>query len=163
MPYLPGQIATASNQELSQHTCEGFDEGHCGKPSELKVVGETDSFGSEFHYMCRECHTKEVEHYKENPTLETCERCNQEAVVRPYRDPDEGMSGPVYWACSPCISKYMEYYREDEPVNQFADDEDDEPWTPEDQAQWEADEAELDHLRDQEDEQARQESNADAQ
>lgn len=158
---LPGQHARTCDSELAKNPCEGFGEDSCGKSSVFKVTGETDSFGSEYHYMCRECREKEQEHYKENPSIENCERCGCDAVVKPFRDPDEGMSGPVYWACSPCISKYMEYYREDEPVNQFADDDSD-PWTPEDQAQWDADQAELDRLRDEDDEQARQESTAEA-
>lgn len=128
---LPGQFVYASASELAENPCEGVHEGGCGKPSTKKQAGEVDSFGAEWHFLCDECLAEERRlAEEEGPSLSTCEKCGNQAEIKPYRDPDEGMSGPVYWACRPCINKYMEYYREEEPPVYFEPlDRDDGPWT----------------------------------
>jgi hypothetical protein len=136
MAYLPGQLARTCTSELSENACK------CGKPSELKVVGETDSFGSEFHFMCRACYDDMKKQAEENPHLETCPRCKAEAVLIAHRDPDEGSNGPLYYLCGPCLKISNAYYLEglsesergqDQDDHCEDDDQDDDPWTPEDE------------------------------
>jgi hypothetical protein len=71
-----------------------------------RVQGETDSFGCEYVDMCEECfnafRTYEAE---ERKRLKYCCWCKQEKMgVRPHRDMDEGMSGPLYDVCGDCIT-----------------------------------------------------------
>lgn len=136
---LPGQFVAASVSELAEHPCEGVQEGGCGKPSFKKQAGEVDSFGVEWHYLCNECVAEEKRLAEEQgPCLSTCEKCGNQAEIKPYRDPDEGMSGPIYWACRPCIDKYMEYYKDDVSPPVYMDDHDDrndgpdDNWDPDD-------------------------------
>lgn len=157
MAYLPGQIARTDDDELKSNSCEGGPAGECGKPSELKVVGETDSYGSEFHFMCQACYDDMKKQALENPHLETCPRCKSEAELIAHRDPDEGLSGPLYYLCSPCLKISNAYYMEGLSASERGDDhddnddgqgdvDDDEPWTDEDevtyQSRLEKDEAE---------------------
>lgn len=86
----------------------------CGRAAELRVQGETDSFGCEMHDLCRPCWEQER---KANASMSgPCDWCRKDAnVLRPVRDPDEGMCGPVYYACAPCRGRlYDELAREAE-------------------------------------------------
>lgn len=142
---LPGQVVRATQEELNEHPCEGMWQDGCGKPSTIKQVGETDSFGSEYWFYCQECFDKGKKHEEENQHLETCETCGlPDQKIKPYRDPDEGMSGPVYYACSTCIKKHMAYYESDNPSFRDQDELDDDlddhgPWTS-DERDWEVQE-----------------------
>lgn len=129
---LPGQIATASAEELAENPCEGFNEESCGKPSVYKVVGETDSMGSEHYFQCTQCREKEREWLKANPTMGDCKWCKASDVrVFPHRDFEEGMNGPVYEVCQACITKESERLREE------LDEQDEECYLiPEDPPEW---------------------------
>lgn len=109
MPYLPGQRVTTIIGELMENSCCGKN-GTCTNDPTHKVVGETDSFGSEFLYFCDECNEENLKHAKENPLIDQCEWCGTPSVkLKHYRAPDE-INGPVYEVCADCISKSVEYH-----------------------------------------------------
>lgn len=71
----------------------------CGKSAEVRVQGETDSFGCEMADLCRAC----WDAAKDVDMSGFCDWCKQNATaLLPRRDTDEGMSGPVYYVCAPC-------------------------------------------------------------
>lgn len=78
-------------------TCDT--EGHEDLPAVKRVQGETDSFGCEYIDMCQECYDKHLAYVPED---QTCDRCHTFGQCSPRRDPDEGMSGPVYYLCQAC-------------------------------------------------------------
>jgi hypothetical protein len=67
-------------------------------------VGETDSMGSEFIEMCSECYEEYKQHKDDYLTEEVfCDICKViKTGCKPTCDPDEGYSGPVYYACLSC-------------------------------------------------------------
>ena len=76
---------------------------HPDRPAVVRVQGETDSFGSEMHDLCDEC-LKAIK--AEGPHIGRCDWCKTEKVeLRPRRDYEEGLNGPVYYVCSPCIQR----------------------------------------------------------
>jgi len=84
----------------------------CGKPATVRKQGETDSFGAELYDLCDECASAEPPPWYKDPAA-TCEWCEQPAGeygLRPRRDPDEGMGGPVYYVCWSCIEKQDAYW-----------------------------------------------------
>lgn len=96
MAYLPGQVLKPEPRA----TCDE----HSERLSVKRIVGETDSFGSEFIEMCSECYEKHKEHKDDYLTEEVlCDICNViKTGCRPTRDPGEGSSGRVYYACLSC-------------------------------------------------------------
>lgn len=92
---------------------------HLDRPAVIRIQGETDSFGCEYLYMCQEC----LDEYDrvEGEQEDECERCGSTDDVGPYRDPDEGMSGPVYHICSTCRAKSNAYHSSD--IDWYDDDE----------------------------------------
>lgn len=78
---------------------------HPDRPAVWRVQGETDSFGSEMHDLCQECLDEWAKHAAEGQ-CGVCDWCKSEAKdLRPRRDFEEGMSGPVYQVCGPCVRK----------------------------------------------------------
>lgn len=78
---------------------EGATCDDCGKSAEIRVQGETDSFGSEMADLCRSC----WEATKAEDTSGHCDWCKKRAeVLMPRRDVDEGSCGPVYYVCAAC-------------------------------------------------------------
>lgn len=126
---LPGRILASKNQgrwtrpdlvEKWGETCD------CGRPATVLVQGETDSFGYEANPECQECHQKPTEH------VGACDWCSKQPValdklpegaylvngqvqqpLLPSRDPDEGLSGPVYYVCRPCRQRQDQQLREE--------------------------------------------------
>ena len=92
---------------------------HPDRPAVRRVQGETDSFGSEMYDLCQECIDKmrgEVAEERAKP--HRCDWCKKEKVgVRPKRDYDEGMSGPVYQVCGDCALEYNRRLEEEEQYN----------------------------------------------
>lgn len=86
----------------------------CGRAAEVRVQGETDSFGSELYDLCRPCWDQERR--ADANTDGPCDWCRKHAdALRSARDPDEGMYGPVYYICGACRSRlYEELEREAE-------------------------------------------------
>jgi hypothetical protein len=80
---------------------------HPDRPAEVRIQGETDSFGCEMIDMCWECAEEhraylKSDQFKEDTTGQ-CGWCRNWAEgLRPTRDYDEGLSGPVYQVCQPC-------------------------------------------------------------
>ena len=89
---------------------------HPDRDATHRVQGETDSFGSEMHDMCEECYKEHLVHAAQDRDEEQhCEWHNGLGKdVRPYRDFDEGLAGPVYRVCLECrrkdLSRQEEYF-----------------------------------------------------
>lgn len=89
---------------------EGMTCDDCGKPAEIRVQGETDSFGSELIDLCHACWNAEKEAFSD--TAGTCDWCRKHAEARtPRRDIDEGSYGPVYYVCAACRKRDDEAIR----------------------------------------------------
>lgn len=87
---------------------------HPNVPAYRRIQGETDSMGSEMHDMCKECYDAHVEARKTADTSGRCDYCKTHApALSPRRDPDEGMAGPVYYVCRPCIVRANERARQE--------------------------------------------------
>ena len=74
-------------------------DNHAGRPAARRVQGETDSFGAEYSYLCQEC----TDHAKNRKHEGVCDHCDTWGDdLRPFRDPDEGQAGRVYYLCKSC-------------------------------------------------------------
>jgi hypothetical protein len=103
MSGLPGDCRRL-NASCTEH-CEN----HPEIKAEWRIQGDTDSFGAEYYYYCLDCYKKEKELIQnEEPMRGMCDWCHKGGELRWHRDLDEGMSGPVYKICKPCLSKYNE-------------------------------------------------------
>lgn len=81
---------------------------HPERAAVRRVQGETDSFGCEWLDLCAECVAELAEHARQ-ASIGRCDWCKCEAVdLRPRRDYNEGMSGPVYEVCGECVRKSNE-------------------------------------------------------
>ena len=106
--YLPGQEI----QVPEGMTCDEHDD----RPATHRIVGETDSFGSELIDWCDECYEK----YKKEKTegdhgsgITSCDHCSASGVrTTTTRDPDEGSCGPVYYLCDGCLQRLRDYHRD---------------------------------------------------
>jgi len=132
MADVTGPISTLPNS--GHHVPDGtMCDDHPDRPAVARIQGETDSFGSEMHDMCEECLDEYSAYLRSEQAEEdssgTCDWCKQFAKgLRPKRDPEEGMAGPVYYVCSPCIKKYNDYWEQEaryDDNNYFGDDYDD--------------------------------------
>lgn len=115
--HLPGDVVRPENiYEARNWKCSKHDTREVFRI----LIGETDSMGSETTEMCAECYAKyELELAEEalkktepgyvDPNAMECEYCQSTDDVRPCRDPDEGMSGPVYYHCKTCRKETAEY------------------------------------------------------
>ncbi len=97
--YLPNQVIPLPKSESACH-CED----HPDRIAVMQIVGETDSFGSEFIYACQECLDNHREMMKKDGGAMDyiCDRCKKPLACLPARDPNEGNAGPVYWVCASC-------------------------------------------------------------
>lgn len=79
---------------------------HESRPAVARIQGETDSMGAELNDMCQECLDNHRQHVRTADTSGTCDWCKQPAGKRlRRRDYDEGMAGPIYLVCHPCIDR----------------------------------------------------------
>ncbi len=101
---LPGDLAKLSAS--AKERCDN----HPEEQAAWRLTGESDSFGSEYHFLCQVCKDKHVKRARENPTVTHCDHCNVSTEVWPWRDPDEGRAGPVYWLCKSCREKAAAYH-----------------------------------------------------
>lgn len=91
---------------------------HPERPATHRMQGETDSFGSEMHDLCDECYREMRAAMNEPQEAFPCDYCKVESSdLRPVRDPDEGMCGPVYYVCEECRRK--QYARLEEEAREF--------------------------------------------
>lgn len=90
---------------------------HPDRPAVARMQGETDSFGSEMHDLCQEC----LDEWRAaEPPTGRCDWCKTDAKLTTTRDFEEGMSGPVYYVCTPCYRRQQDAIRED--LDQYDDD-----------------------------------------
>jgi hypothetical protein len=94
---LPGSIRILKN---SKESCEN----HYARIAEFRIQGETDSFGAEYEFLCRECFEKREIH----SITGNCDWCGSLRSLSFYRDLEEGFCGPVYRVCSECMQKDKE-------------------------------------------------------
>lgn len=115
--YLPGQKLKCP----TGMTCDC-----CNAVATVRVVGETDSFGSEIEDYCQTCWGRmEAESAKakeEDPEVGyfICDRCRRRAECEPTRDLTEGRCGPLYYYCKPCMGAHRDAMR-----REFDDGDDD--------------------------------------
>ncbi len=85
---------------------------HPDREATHRVQGETDSFGCEMADLCDECFKEFKEHGIYTP--DECDWCKKAAAdIRPTRDYDEGLHGPVYYVCGPCRKRRDDRVREE--------------------------------------------------
>ncbi|WP_395495597.1 hypothetical protein [Acetobacter sp. KSO5] len=78
---------------------------HADRNAVANIQGETDSFGAEYILMCQECYD-EYKQESRKPDISDCNWCEAKQIaVKPRRDYEEGMSGPVYYVCQSCIDR----------------------------------------------------------
>ncbi len=94
---LPGSLHVCPQGQM----CDS----HPDRPAVRRMQGETDSMGCEMADMCQQC-LDEARAYQPEPGK--CDWCPTVEVLRPIRDYDEGMCGPVYHVCSKCRAKLNE-------------------------------------------------------
>lgn len=137
---LPGQIS-AVDTNPDDEGC--YHEGCECRPTH-KLCTEADSMGEEYAYYCAEhieVVRKEIE--EAEPLIDTCDWCGAPDVeLRPFRDWEEGLNGPVSDVCGICRGKSVDRANEelgtlDDQADDFPDDYDHEPWTEQDQKDWE--------------------------
>jgi hypothetical protein len=107
MPLLPGAVLM-----LGQG---GPCDRHTNRPAIKRVAGECDSFGHEEILMCQVCYDKLKAHQERtrDGVNGYCVWCkNQAGTIKPFRDVEEGSSGPVYHVCQPCREKHNTYINE---------------------------------------------------
>jgi len=103
---LPGALHGAPTDS----TCDD----HPDRPTYRRVQGETDSFGSEMHDMCKECYDEYKAAVAVADTSGTCDWCKNHAdKLSKRRDFDEGSCGPVYEVCDSCIKVQNDEAREE--------------------------------------------------
>jgi len=84
---------------------------HSDRWAQYRVQGETDSMGCEYIHLCAEC--AEAERLRALiPVDGYCEWHKGEGSdLRPMRDYDEGMAGPLYMTCAKCRTRVNEAAR----------------------------------------------------
>lgn len=104
--YLPGQLLKVPEGMM----CDD----HENRPASYRVVGETDSFGSELIDWCDECYKKYLLS-KENPEYNiSCDHCQAvDCKTTATRDPDEGSCGPIYYLCDNCLKNLRDYHNDE--------------------------------------------------
>jgi hypothetical protein len=84
-------------------------DNHPSRPAVTRLQGETDSFGCEMYDLCAECLNEEK---SAGPMTGKCDWCKgADRALRPRRDIDEGMHGPVYYVCKECADRDEENLR----------------------------------------------------
>lgn len=111
---LPGALSDAQNKMCDEHH---------DVPALHRVQGETDSFGCEYHFMCRDCYDEYKRYVAEDrASVKTCEWCREQTTdVRPYRDYEEGSSGRLYNVCPSCRAKHYAALFDDSLQDDFYD------------------------------------------
>lgn len=104
--YKPGQLL----QVPAGMNCDE----HEDRPAKYRIVGETDSFGSELIDWCEECYQEYKQQKSQEPEEKYCEYCKTEKKhVEKRRDPSEGSCGPVYDMCGDCYNRIIDDFLED--------------------------------------------------
>ncbi|GAA5560711.1 hypothetical protein Asch02_02222 [Acinetobacter schindleri] len=111
--HLPNQYVLIENDEWGTNCHK-----HPDRQAIKRICVEADSFGAEYLNMCQECldESKASNEQKLNDPdqWEQCPRCkNSVAELSSFRDPDEGMHGPVYHRCPDCVSIFWKRWEEE--------------------------------------------------
>ena len=111
--HLPGQSVSIQNDEWGT-----FCYTHHDVKATHRICSEADSFGAEYWNMCDQSwdeRQKAIKAKNEDPEQwDSCRKCRKKVPrLSSYRDPDEGMHGPVYEACPDCVSKFWKRYQEE--------------------------------------------------
>lgn len=105
--HLPGQTVPGKEGVMCDE--------HPDRPAVKRVVGESDSFGSELHDLCQECYDKHLVYLKTADTSGRCDWCKQHKhALHPHRDIEEGSCGPVYEVCVECIDAERSRWAEED-------------------------------------------------
>ena len=81
---------------------------HSDRIAVARIQGETDSFGAEYFDMCQECYNEFRNRDQTDERTGCCDWCGKHSTkLHAARDYDEGMCGPVYRVCDPCIVKQL--------------------------------------------------------
>ena len=112
---LPGEIIKLNSEVISKNyslntTCYK----HSSVLATHRLCTESDSFGHEYLYMCKNCYNEYKE--KKDQTKEEehkCDWCNTLNILKPVRDPDEGSCGRVYYVCNSCRNRMNERLKEE--------------------------------------------------
>lgn len=123
MAHVTGPVSTlpGSLHKVPAGTC--CDE-HEDREAMYRVQGETDSMGAEYVDLCSECYDplKSADN-KLAAATGRCDWCGLEKdTLRPRRDMDEGMCGPVYRVCLECVQAENDRYAEEYELNHGYDD-----------------------------------------
>lgn len=95
---------------------------HPDRPAIKRIQGETDSMGCEMWDACAEC-VAEIREGQALQRIGRCDWCKTEATdLRPRRDYEEGMCGPVYDVCGACVRKENAELEEEESYDDFQED-----------------------------------------
>src|SRR5690606_21715841 len=106
MAIITGPISTLPG---SHHSPKGACcDSHPNRIAVTRIQGETDSFGSEMVDLCQECLDEHNTYLQSEESKDSrrgsCDWCNRYVEdLRSARDYDEGMCGPVYTVCGPCV------------------------------------------------------------
>ena len=122
--FLPGQVMST----VAGAMCDD----HPDRPAYKRIVGETDSFGSELIDLCQACYTAHINHVPE-PITGPCAWCKKPSDnLKPTRDFEEGLHGPVYDVCPGCrqrqndlAAEELAYYDNQRGNSEVFDDDDD--------------------------------------
>lgn len=112
--------ANKASEALKLQYLKGED-WSCESPATVRVQGETDSFGAEYHHLCDGCYALDTEiqkystdkHKEDEATCEWCKKITTQKDIRVTRDIDEGSNGPVYDVCSECRIKQNDQINEE--------------------------------------------------
>lgn len=93
-PYRTGDVQTYMGPEM----CDD-----CDHPARFRMIGETDSFGSEVYYYCAQHMAQHKQHLNEiHQQEQRCDLCGKTTSdCKPWRDPEESY-GPQYTVCEQC-------------------------------------------------------------
>lgn len=116
---LPGQLLTVPVGMKCDY--------HPDRLAVKRVVGETDSFGSECEDLCQDCYDQHMKACAEADASGRCDWCKHEKpALFPHRDIEEGSHGPVYNVCQDCIdAERARWHEEAEADDRDWDDDDD--------------------------------------
>jgi hypothetical protein len=109
MSEVTGPISTLPGTHRSPPAGTKCDH-HPNRNATHRIQGETDSMGCEMHDLCDSC-TKRFRAEMASAAARTgmCDWCKCEAAdLRPRRDYDEGLCGPVYQVCGACVKRQSE-------------------------------------------------------
>ena len=92
----------------------------CGvEKANIRIQGETDSFGCEMHDYCEMCYSEIQKSIEESKTMDpdfgkdVCDHCHKHTFCNPARDPEEGSTGAIYYLCVDCKKKMVDAFIDD--------------------------------------------------